>query len=270
MIYDCFTFFNELDVLEIRLNELNDVVDKFVLVESPITFTGKPKPLFYKENLSRFEKFNHKIIHIIDDEIIEGNDKHWEREAHQRNKIMAGLASCDPEDTILISDADEIPKAECVCGHKSNPSLLVFELHHTFCYLNLFFGLWHHGTRMLRRKDLQLPQTTRFENGPLVEHAGWHFGYLGDANNIITKLGAFSHVEQNIYPYNDLEHIEQRISEGRDTFGESLGGNLPEPGKLVEPHTLPRYIQNNLERFDRLIFKKELPVIKESEMSHRT
>jgi beta-1,4-mannosyl-glycoprotein beta-1,4-N-acetylglucosaminyltransferase len=61
-VYDCFTFFNELDLLEIRLNELNDVVDYFVLVESKRSFQNKPKECHYLNNKDRFEKFNHKII----------------------------------------------------------------------------------------------------------------------------------------------------------------------------------------------------------------
>ena len=64
-VYDCFNFFNELDILDIRLHELNDVVDKFVLIESVETFTGKSKPLFYNDNKERFKKFEDKIIHII-------------------------------------------------------------------------------------------------------------------------------------------------------------------------------------------------------------
>lgn len=64
-IYDCFTFFNELDLLELRLNELASVVDYFVIAEATHTFTGKPKPLHFKENAARFEAFLPRIIHII-------------------------------------------------------------------------------------------------------------------------------------------------------------------------------------------------------------
>jgi beta-1,4-mannosyl-glycoprotein beta-1,4-N-acetylglucosaminyltransferase len=68
-VFDSFIFFNELDLLELRLNILNDVVDYFVLTESPWTVSGNPKPLYYQENKDRFEKFNHKIIHNITEEI---------------------------------------------------------------------------------------------------------------------------------------------------------------------------------------------------------
>ena len=65
MIYDCFTFFNELDLLEIRLNVLKDVVDKFVLVESVKTFTGRDKELFFEKNKDRFAAFADRIIHLV-------------------------------------------------------------------------------------------------------------------------------------------------------------------------------------------------------------
>ena len=68
MIYDCFMFFNELDILDIRLNMLNPFVDKFVIVESTITHSGKPKRLFYNENKERYKKFNDKIIYIVKNE----------------------------------------------------------------------------------------------------------------------------------------------------------------------------------------------------------
>lgn len=74
MIYDCFTFFNELELLELRLHELADVVDKFVLVEATKTHSNKSKPLYYWENRSRFGEFHDKIIHIIVDDLPDAKD----------------------------------------------------------------------------------------------------------------------------------------------------------------------------------------------------
>jgi hypothetical protein len=72
-VFDSFIFFNELDLLEMRLNILNDVVDYFVLTESPFTVSGNEKPLYYQENKDRFGKFNDKIVHYITEEIDKGN-----------------------------------------------------------------------------------------------------------------------------------------------------------------------------------------------------
>ena len=140
-IYDCFPFFNELDLLEIRLSELNNFVDYFVLVEARQNHQGKPKPLYFKENKERFKKWNDKIIHIIIDlpkfnfidkfMIKMENTKfkytirkingmgffgmgfgglkmdHW-----QRKHIAKGLKNCEEDDIIIVSDLDDIPRSE--------------------------------------------------------------------------------------------------------------------------------------------------------------
>jgi beta-1,4-mannosyl-glycoprotein beta-1,4-N-acetylglucosaminyltransferase len=112
-IYDCFTFFNELDLLEMRLNILNNYVDYFVLVEATKTFSGKPKELYYLKNKEKFNKFSHKIIHITVDDMPEIKDNNrWELESFQRNAIIRGLTNCQSDDVILISDIDEIPDPE--------------------------------------------------------------------------------------------------------------------------------------------------------------
>jgi beta-1,4-mannosyl-glycoprotein beta-1,4-N-acetylglucosaminyltransferase len=113
MVYDTFIFFNELELLELRLNELSDVVDRFILVEATRTFTNKPKPLYYAENKHLFSKFNHKITHIIVEDLPE-SDNPWILERFQRNCISRGFNNMSDDDIIMISDTDEIPRAEIV------------------------------------------------------------------------------------------------------------------------------------------------------------
>lgn len=109
-VYDCFCFNNEFEVLKIRLHELWDSVDHFVLVESVETQRGTPKPLYFEENKQLFEQYLSKIIHI---KITEKHPKMgmWQRENFQRDYIMQGLGTMDPHDVVMISDLDEIPKA---------------------------------------------------------------------------------------------------------------------------------------------------------------
>ena len=120
MIYDCFCFFNELDLLEIRLNTLDSVVDKFILVESTLTFTGNSKPLYYTENKNRFEKFKNKIIHIIVDNFpsipnATYREIAWIREYTQRNAILRGIPkTAKDDDYLIIADLDEIPCPEAI------------------------------------------------------------------------------------------------------------------------------------------------------------
>ena len=116
-IVDCFTFYNELKMLSFRLKELNDVVDYFVLAEGTLTHSGQPKELTYQNNKHLFEEYNHKIIHVIVDNM--PTDTHhmtsaWHREIYQRNCLMRGIERLGIKDTdiVLISDCDEIPNTE--------------------------------------------------------------------------------------------------------------------------------------------------------------
>ena len=109
-VYDCFQFYNEFDVLEIRLAELDPLVDHFVLVEATHTHTGKPKPLHFTENRKRYERYAHKIIHVVIDDLPLDDPSHFARDIHQREAILRGLGGAQPDDRILFSDCDEIPK----------------------------------------------------------------------------------------------------------------------------------------------------------------
>lgn len=123
-IVDGFTFFNELDLLEIRLKYLYDVVDYFVIVEADTSFNGEAKQMFFKENSERFSPFMNKIIYVpINMKSYEDEKKvAWKREEFQRNSILNGLINLDITDTdlILISDVDEIPDVEILKSIKSN------------------------------------------------------------------------------------------------------------------------------------------------------
>ena len=90
-IFDTFTFYNELDLLELRLNILGDVVDYFVINEANITFTGKPKPLYYRENKDRFKKWKDKIIHIVTVDENETLEKYWEGVPYHRSMIEENI-----------------------------------------------------------------------------------------------------------------------------------------------------------------------------------
>lgn len=111
-VFDCFPFFNELDVLEIRLAELNELVDQFVIVEATHTQTGNPKPLYFADNRQRYDRYVHKITHIVVDDLPLEAPSHWAREIHQREAIMRGLGDARMDDLVITSDCDEIPKPE--------------------------------------------------------------------------------------------------------------------------------------------------------------
>ena len=116
-IYDCFTFFNESDLLEMRLNILDAHVDYFVIVESTKTHSGIEKELFFVKEAERFKAFSKKIIHVVVEDMPELRDgDRWRLENFQRDAIMRGLSECAGDDVILISDLDEIPNLEHIAA----------------------------------------------------------------------------------------------------------------------------------------------------------
>ena len=123
-VIDCFIFYNELDMLEFRLNELNDVVDYFVLVECIKTHTNNDKELYFENNKNRFSKFLDKIIHIIVKDNIPQTNSAWDREKYQRFCIDEGIKklNLNNEDIIIIADLDEIPDTKTVLNLKNNGS----------------------------------------------------------------------------------------------------------------------------------------------------
>ena len=112
-IYDCFTFYNELDLLDVRLAELYNHVDYFVIVEANTTFTNRSKPFYFNENKERYSKYFDKIIHVKVEDMPNNVDP-WANEEFQRNQIMRGLTDATETDIIMVSDVDEIPRASAV------------------------------------------------------------------------------------------------------------------------------------------------------------
>ena len=139
-VIDCFIFYNELDMLEFRLNELNDVVDYFVLVECIKTHSNKDKELYFENNKNRFSKFLDKIIHIIVKDNIPQTSRAWDREEYQRYCIHEGInkLNLNSDDIIIIADLDEIPDAKTVLNIKNNNGLDgIYYLEMDLYYYNL-------------------------------------------------------------------------------------------------------------------------------------
>lgn len=120
-IYDCFSFYNEIELLELRLKLLSPYVDFFVLVEANVTHRGREKPFYFEEKKELFKKYEKKIIHIklyADTKTTSPND--WYLENLQRLNIQKGLKNCQPNDIVIISDADEIPNPEIIKNIKND------------------------------------------------------------------------------------------------------------------------------------------------------
>lgn len=230
-IYDCFIFNNEIDLLNLRLHELSDVVDMFVIIESTETHSGNKKPLYYNENQEMFEKFKDRIFYAVIDgfpECPEGQDEFWFRENYQRNQIKTALSVIKPKDTdiILLSDVDEIPDPESVeVTHRAVPP----DQWRTFMMRWFNYNTdWEMaegwpGTQAIRWGDLKntLPQRLRDkrydEQRLLDRYRGWHFSWFGGVDSIQQKLQDFAH--QEIKPHSN-EEIIYKIKKGLTIVGD--------------------------------------------------
>lgn len=261
-IIDCFIFYNEFDLLTYRLNLLNDVVDYFVLVESRHTFVGKEKSLFYNENKQLFERFNHKIIHVIIDDFpykypninIEAGEQ-WTNERFQRNCISRGIDKLrlQPTDIIIITDVDEIPNPSILENIKTNilpVSVNILEM--DFYYYNLNTRMnnkWHHAKILTFQKYTELNMTCdniRMSNYPIIVCAGWHLSYFGNEKFIKNKLENFSHQEYNKSEFTNEKQIEERIKNKSDLFGRNGIGmtNIPVRENNNLPCLYEKYLTN--------------------------
>lgn len=281
MVYDCFQFFNELDMLKIRLNVLSPVVDRFVISEATETFSGLKKPLYYEENKELFAEFADKIIHVVVEDTPQG-DTHY-RDTFQKNAVTRGLKDCTDEDVIIFSDLDEIPNPDKIREILQNfrtDKIYHFAQRLFYCYLNMeevsgnllsyageFEGVerkkWI-GTKMLSYKllreqnlmlgELRFPE--RKEIGIRVEDGGWHFGYMGGhgekdiRKRVQEKVVSAAHQEYN--SKHVLSNVTDQIKDGKDIFGRNA-----QFVRCEIDETFPQYIREHQEELDFLIMHEE-------------
>ncbi len=220
-IYDCFIFFDELELLEIRLNELADVVDKFVLVEMEETHQGNKKPMHFRDNHELFQKFKDKIIYVPVADRISASST-WQRIAFQRNQIMRGLTDCADDDIILISDADEIVSRDAIIkiaeALKDN-WIVRCKMRMFRFYLNMETYPWI-GTFAVRFKDLKGRSIEDLRNTYVhsphppqpyfeLDRAGWHFTSQGGLARFRAKLESFTHAESNTDYFKSQAFVER-------------------------------------------------------------
>ena len=228
-IFDCFMYFDEEVVLDVRLNTLDQFVDYFVIVESKFTHRGDKRQL--KFNHEKFKKFKDKIIYLIYEErsgnIETVNDKDGEavnsgkyilnaalRENGQRNYIQRGLKKADDDDIILISDVDEIPNLFKINFNQFNQKIILFKQDMFYYKFNLYIpNLKWTGTKACKKKDLINPQwmrnikdrkypffrldtyfsDTKYISIKIIENGGWHFSNIKNAEQIKYKLKSYLH-----------------------------------------------------------------------------
>ncbi|ELV2795779.1 hypothetical protein AZ021_001343 [Enterobacter ludwigii] len=283
MIYDCFLYYDEDMLLDIRLHTLSDVVDKFVIVESTYTFTGKPKKLNF--DIEKFTCFADKIIYVVNDTdptkipgakyTTDNEVDPWAVESHHRNSIMQGLVNAQPDDIILISDVDEIFDPAVI--DRINPRHLCTTIHQNF--YNYQFNMQVFNTNGTPRK-CTLPRATTYKNllnyfdgepesfrnikharknknwswfkwnffklkNKTIDNGGWHFSWVMSPERISEKMATISHQEYNTPDFNNPEHIMKVLKNAEDIWGRDR--------KLIrqalEKPVFPAYLVDNKDKF---------------------
>lgn len=249
MIICAFTFFNELELLPLKLEELWDIVDVFILCEADVTFSGMPKSRVYWENRDKFEKYQSKI-HYISPEMPKGSDP-WVRERFQRD-VLASTAinlSGDAGDIFINSDMDEIVSAASVKRWMDGetkwvPTSLNMKLYY-YWINNWAIDFPWAGGKIMTAEDIPTESTLssiRYDVSlPVIEDGGWHFSFLGGVKRIKQKVASYAH--NDLYGYVvDTNDLEETINTGKDWF---TARNLPFRFVPVD-HTYPKYITENL------------------------
>ena len=241
-------FFDEEMLLEIRLNTLNKFVDKFIIVESTYTHSGKEKKLIF--DINKYPKFKKKIDYIIVNDLPQGieqigkDDGNLEitykeimnalrRENFQRNAINQGLADADDNDWIIISDLDEIPDLSTVNFNLINKKIIFFKQKVFYYKFNLELKtLRWIGSKACKKKYLKSPQWLRnvkdkiypkwrldiifsekkYNNIFFVENGGWHFSFVKKPEDIEKKLRSYLHHREYDLDPLGIENIKDLIN----------------------------------------------------------
>lgn len=254
MIIDCFPFFDELDLLEVRLNELCKVVDVFVLTESPFTFTGIEKSLYFKDNEERFTGFS--IVHTVYDPTGKCRPPVFEERQKQYN-LDCAFEIFSPGDVVIQGDCDEIPSAEVLQkAIKEDWESARFSMPLFYYWMNcrevgkkrMF------KNSILSRRGRYKYNAKQNDRTDKTYREGWHFSFLGDVKS---KLEAWGHApEYNKPPFNTKEHIEKCKEQGLELFMRT--GNARMNFEFVKDlGYLPGHVLENLDRFDKYIWTQQ-------------
>ena len=271
--FDCFTDNGEDDILAARLHELSGVVDFFVIVEADCTFNGEPKGLTFDAADARFAPFAERLRYVVVDDMPEDEvaaitgaapaaqkdwlrakpqTGHWVREKFQRNQVMRGLADAHPDDLVMVSDVDEIPRADVVRLMRDDHAHDVFGLSLAFYYFYANYrnvagpevaSIWTVAATRARL-ETTTPDRLRMEvrNGVqpamLIGDAGWHLSYMGMSDDDVRrKISTFAHQEYNTPEILAAIDIGALTASGLDLYGR--------PGyvwKVVSPAEAPRWM----------------------------
>jgi beta-1,4-mannosyl-glycoprotein beta-1,4-N-acetylglucosaminyltransferase len=266
-VIDSFMFFNEFDVLKLRLSYLNDIVDHFIIVESNYTHSGKPKPYYLDEIWNEIPKeIQRKIIRLkyepdiskfkLPEVVIEGEVKnydndYWKLEREQRDLITQHLSHFSLDDFFMVSDVDEIPRKEIITSLLNNnfvenvASCEMFYYNFKSYCPNYWPGTVFSTVSNAIKKGCDYFRSNRFSLTP-IPNAGWHFTYFGGVERIKHKLECYAHQEYNRDEYKNEQNIEDLIKSKKHFLrrGEEFGDDFIDYSFTKYPEDLRKLIIN--------------------------
>ncbi len=263
-LIDCFMYFDEDLVLDLRLNILHEHVEKFIIAEATRDHSGKEKKLNF--DFKNFSKFKDKINYLIIDDLpinVKSKKKNWDanhwRDQYQRDSLARGFKKCDENDLIMISDIDEIPDPNKLSEFKIQNKYACFmqkNFQSKLNLLNITDKYWM-GTKICQKKHLKSPQWLRDiktkkrsfwkfykpKEPQLIFDGGWHFSFLKKPKDIAKKIKAYSHQEFNKNNFTNIKNIEKKIIEKSDIFGRNYKYE-----KIEIDESFPKYVLDNKEK----------------------
>ena len=286
-IIDCFMYFDEDMMLDIRLNILNKYVSNFIICEAAFNHKGLPKKLNF--NINNFSKFKNKITYIVVEkqpsnlrQIKDGDskkvkdsvilDNSLNRENFQRNSLAKKLNYFSDEDLILINDIDEIPNLE---NFKCKNKITIFKQKMFYYKFNLIYpGFVWFGSKICKKKHLQSPQWLRnikskkyplwrpdvffsrkkYYDVGLIENGGWHFTNIKNAKDIDHKMRNFLHHHEYEESGMNVQSITKNINEKKvfyNHFSDKTGDKMNYGQKLEKMNLdqFPKYLLDNQDKF---------------------
>lgn len=272
-VFDCFSFFNEFDLLDIRLSELDEIVDYFIICESSYNYMGKSKNLFFQENSKHYKKYAHKIIHIPVLSFPEDLDQ-FKRDAYQREQMMSVIQRAQPDDLIIHTDIDEIPTLDAIRAAKEFNGITYFSMNMYQYYLNMLErkGWWH--PYAIQKKHIDYLKNINEQKNitstdwsyylfsymrynllhdaqelsipaQIREESGWHFTNMGGLDALEKKFHAYAHSDD---PWPNLMKDRNRLKQQID-----IGARIFRFDEMAEyvpvDNTFPKYILENIEYF---------------------
>lgn len=251
-IYDCFKFFNELELLDLRLMTLGDLVDYFVLVEANKTHTGHPKEFIFEQNKDRFAPYLDRIIYVqVEDLPDYSRDDIWLAENFQRNCITRGLSNkAVPGDKIIVSDVDEIPNPAVLKHHLYSDGLVTMVQHLFYYYVNCLQRSPWRGSIMATYGNYESPQQLR----DLARHVGvnetrnggWHYSFMGGPERVREKVENIAESHLIIDKVGTIKEIDSKMKSQRDLwnrtdwYAQKRIINIADPG--MAPNCMPDFL----------------------------